>query len=198
MILGSHNAWSYLRPKKRWMLLFAFTAKCQEVDIKTQYEKYGVRCFDLRLRFENIFESKDFALCKVVHGLIEYEINLKELLDDLAWLNEKGDVYVRILHDVRNKSQYKKSDKKFFVQHCEWFENCFPNIKFWCGKNLYDWTNDYTFKNNPSCEELYSSVCEPKLIDDLYPKLYAVTHNKKNIKKGTNKDILLIDFVNHQ
>ena len=32
---------------------FSFTCKCQSKDIVTQYEKYGVRCFDLRLRYIN-------------------------------------------------------------------------------------------------------------------------------------------------
>jgi len=48
MILGSHNSWSYLPPKKWYMKPFRFTAQCQDWDIKTQYE-HGVRCFDLRL-----------------------------------------------------------------------------------------------------------------------------------------------------
>ena len=52
MILGSHNSWSYLTPRKWWMKLFRFVAQCQDYDIKTQYEQFGVRCFDLRLKFD--------------------------------------------------------------------------------------------------------------------------------------------------
>ena len=43
MILGSHNSWSYLPPKHWWMWPFHFMAKCQRVDIREQYEKYGVK-----------------------------------------------------------------------------------------------------------------------------------------------------------
>ena len=52
MILGSHNSWSYLPVKQWYFTPFAFTARCQSIDIRTQYEKYGVRCFDLRVRFD--------------------------------------------------------------------------------------------------------------------------------------------------
>ena len=31
---------------------FRFMARCQDVDIKTQYEKYNVRYFDLRINFD--------------------------------------------------------------------------------------------------------------------------------------------------
>ena len=53
MVLGSHNAWSYLPARKWWMKMLAFTAKCQKYDIQTQYEKYNSRCFDLRLTFDD-------------------------------------------------------------------------------------------------------------------------------------------------
>ena len=188
MILGSHNAWSYLPPKKWYMRLFRFIAQCQDWDIKTQYE-HGVRCFDLRIRYK----GDDL---QVAHGAMVYKIDVADLHKDLEWLNSKGDVYVRLLHEVRNKKQYEKSSVKHFKCDCAAFEQLYPNIKFWCGKNLYNWSTDYEFKNNPTCKELYSSVVLPK-IDDVYPRYYAKKYNKKNYKKGTDRDILLIDFVNH-
>ena len=51
MLLGSHNSLSYLSPMKWYMIPFHFMAKCQSVDYKTQYEKYGIRLFDIRLWF---------------------------------------------------------------------------------------------------------------------------------------------------
>ena len=38
---------------------------------------------------------------------------------------------------------------------------------------------------------------KPRIIDDWYPRIYAKLNNKRNIKLGTDKDILLIDFVNY-
>jgi hypothetical protein len=190
MILGSHNSWTYLKPKKWWMKLMSFTVRCQNRHIYDQYYKYGVRCFDLRVRFN----SDGKAI--ISHGIIEYDFDEESLMNDLRWLNYKGDVAVRILHEARRKSQYNELTRDMFVWFCDALEEEFPNIKFWCGRNLYNWNVDYVFDYNPSCEEKYASVCPPKFIDDWFPKLYAWIMNKRNKKKGTDKDILLIDFVN--
>ena len=190
MIIGSHNSWSYLTPKKFWMKLLAFTAKCQSYDIKTQYEKYNVRCFDLRVRF-----NKDKLI--IAHGMIEYNISEEKLLNDLEYLNSKRDVCIRILHEVRTKEQYTEESINNFVDFIVKLQCKFLNIKFWCGRNLYNWEYDYEFPYKPSCEEKYSSVCSPKLIDDWYPRIFAKRNNKQILKEGTDKDILLIDFVNY-
>ena len=100
MILGSHNSWSYLKGKKWWLRPFGFMAKCQKYDIKTQYEKYGVRCFDLRILYKN----GEFT---IAHGFFDYKYTLQDLEKDLDWLHEKGDTYVRILNDARREKQHK-------------------------------------------------------------------------------------------
>lgn len=193
MIIGSHNSFSYLPVKKWWMNLIKFTARCQDVDIFKQYNNYNVRCFDLHIRFsrENGFE--------VVHGKIVYDTSYSQILNWLALLNTKQEkIYVRILHDVRNEKTFKESDKELFKIVCSTFESNYSNIIFWCGRNLYNWEYDYHFKGEePSCEEKYSSVRKPKLLDDWYPRLYAKLNNKAILKEGTDKDILLIDFVNY-
>lgn len=188
MILGSHNSWSYLPPKKWYTKLFRFVAQCQDWDIKTQYE-HGVRCFDLRIKYNG-------DKLQVAHGAMVYKIDVADLLTDLCWLNSKGDVYVRVLHEVRTKKEYIDHSISHFRDDCSAFEQLYPNIKFWCGRNLYNWEEDYKFKHDPSCEEKYSSVILPKF-DDIYPRYYAKKYNKQVYKTGTDKDILLIDFVNY-
>ena len=187
-ILGSHNSWSYLPAKKWWMKPFAFMARCQNISISKQYE-LGVRCFDLRIRF-------DHGSPVIAHGLMQYKYTFEELLNDLDMLNSKGDCYVRLLHEVRNKKQYTEESVEMFKDICSQFESTYENIKFWCGRNLYNWDIDYKFNNNPTCEEKYSSVQPPKLLDDWYPKIYAMCKNKEIKKIGTNCQILLIDYVN--
>ena len=172
------------------MNLFSFAAKCQNCNIYDQYHKYDVRCFDLRVRFDN--NGKPI----IAHGLMEYELSEENLMDNISWLNSKGDVVIRILHEARKKNQYNELTKSMFIHFCSNLEKNFSNIKFWCGRNLYNWQVDYVFKYEPSCEEKYSSVCKPRILDDWFPKLYAWVMNKRNRKKGTDKDILLIDFVN--
>lgn len=189
MILGSHNSWSYLPPKKWWMKPLRFTAQCQDWDIKTQYE-HGVRCFDLRLQY-------DGDTLRVVHGLMIYKITKDQLKKDLEWLNSKGDVYVRMVHDARTSSLYTQRAVQNFRNDCAEFVQDYPSITFWYGVNLYNNSHDYTFDNdNISCTERYSSVVLPK-IDDLYPRCYAKKNNKKIYAEGTDADILLIDFVNY-
>ena len=190
MVIGSHNSWSYLRPRKWWMRLIAFVAKCQRVDIRTQYLKYGVRCFDLRIRVD------DEGKITVAHGPVEYDLEAENLLEDLMWLDEKGNCYIRVLHEVRTMEQYTKMNVDNFRWACASFEDGCQHIQFWCGKNLYNWQKDYDFGDDPTCEETYGSVVPgKKWLYGWWPWLYAVTHNKAIKAKGTDKDILLIDYV---
>lgn len=187
MILGSHNSWSYLPVQKWWMKPIAFMARCQSVDIRKQYE-LGVRCFDLRIRAD-----KDGAL-QVAHGCVVYDIGLFALMSQMLWLNRRKDVVVRILHEVRNGRQYSEKARMLFADTCNFFVKEYQNIRFVCGRNLYNWEKDYDFGDEPSCEERYSSVCPPKLLA-WWPWLYARLHNKKIREQGTDKEILLIDYV---
>ena len=164
-------------------------AKCQSVDIRTQYERFGVRCFDLRIRY------KDDCV-QVAHGAMVYDISGAELVSQLRWMNEKGDCYVRLIHEVRTRKQYTEKAVENFRSACEAVERNYPNIRFWCGRNLYNWQKDYDFGKDPTCYEDYSSVSKPRWIDDWWPWLYAKFHNRKILAKGTDCEILLMDYVN--
>lgn len=194
MKLASHNSWTYLSPKKWWMKLLSFTAKCQNLNIYDQY-KLGVRCFDLRVRFS---KSGDMILA---HGIIEYDYSEFNIVEDLWFLNKLSTddfpIYIRVVNEVRNQKHDTIENEKRFEKLCRKFECLFPNLRFWYGMNLLKHQRVvYRFQNNPSCEELYASVTKPKIIDDWFPWLYARFNNKKNLKKGTDKDFMLIDFVN--
>ena len=188
MILGSHNSWSYLRPKKWWLYPFRFMAKCQRYSIQAQYYAYNVRCFDLRVRYNN-----DGKLI-IAHGFMEYDIDEEALKEHLSFLN-KNDCVVRILHEARNKKQYTELSVNKFKALCAYLEKAFPNIKFYLGRNLYNWEVDYEFDYKPTEDEIHASTQKPRIIDDWWPWLYAWLTNKKTYEKGTDKDILLIDYV---
>lgn len=185
-ILGSHNSWSYLPVRKWWMKPIRFMARCQRVDIRRQYE-LGVRCFDLRVRFKN-------GLLTFAHGIVEYNHQRRDWMTDMEWLNQQGDVYVRVIHEVRNRKQSEESLKSVFRLFCDFTSWSYPNIRFWCGRNLYTWEKDFDFGDDPECEERYASVTPPKLLA-WWPWLYARIKNKDILKDGTKKEILLIDFV---
>lgn len=195
-MLGSHNSLTFREPKKWWMKVINFIAKCQEHTIEEQYEKDGVRCFDVRVRF-----SKEGDLI-VAHGLVEYKVSKEELGGILKFLDEKGDCCVRLLHEARTKKQYTPESMNLFRDLCKTCEESYPGIRFWCGRNLFNWGVDYDFSYKPDCIELYGSVANPKVY---VPKLYAKKENTNNYVKfisengGTILDgekILLLDFVN--
>ena len=168
---------------------FAFIARCQRFDIYKQYE-LGVRSFDLRIRFEK-------GRLIVAHGFMEYDITEPQLWQQLEFLNQHK-CYLRILHEVRNKKQYTSDSTTGFYLFCNKVELHLKGITPYHGKNLYNWTNDYTFNFKPTEDERYSSVTAPKLIDDWLPWLYAKLHNRKILAEGTDADILSIDFVDIQ
>ena len=117
-------------------------------------------------------------------------------MKDLNYLDKEGDVVIRIIYEVRTKKDYEALDKNYFINFCKEIESRFKNIVFYGGRNLYDSKVEYDFGNNITDEGKYPSVCDPKLIDDWFPWIYARFHNKENIEIGTDKDILSIDFVN--
>lgn len=188
--LGSHNTMSYLTPLKWYFRPIAFTAKCQSKTIQEQYEIYGVRLFDLRFKFNKKGEVH-FA-----HGAIEYKGNIGETLN---YLNSLDNIPVRIM--LENKPGDKESE---FKAWCEYLEDTYKNIKFFGGRNKWNWEELYKFKHeHPKVEDKYSScnTNEPgkpqtgTYIDDLCPIWYAKKNNKINRKNGTIKDYLMIDFV---
>lgn len=186
-ILGSHNSWSYLPPRKWWMWPIRFMARCQQVDIKRQYE-LGVRCFDLRIRF------KDGRLV-IAHGVVEYDYDRMEWMNQMEFIDAHGDCYVRLIHEVRTKEQAESSPQKAFKDFCTFNAWCYPNIKFWCGRNLYNWSEkDYDFGDDPECEERYASVTPPRLLA-WWPWLFSRLYNHRIREQVTKKEILLIDFV---
>ena len=189
MIIGSHNSWSYKTPINGILMkIFAFMGKCQRKDIIEQYENYNVRCFDLRIRFKE-------GIPYIVHNNIVY-CTFENIQDDLKFLNKKKDVSIRIIHDVRTKSNHTEENIELFRDLCKNLKKKYKGLNFWCGRNLYDWQFDFEFGTEPNCIEKYSSVCPPKYIDDWIPILYAKIMNKSNIKKYENEDcILLIDYI---
>lgn len=197
MKIASHNSWTFLRPKKWWMRLIAFTARCQRTDIIQQYYKHNVRCFDLRVRFD---KNGNLILA---HGIIEYDADKNFLYHNLGilnfWSTPEIPVYVRLIHEVRNLKGYTPQEVRYFQAFCKEVEEKFHAIYFWCGENLLPDGKqcvDYELHGrHPSVLELYASVTKPRALDDWFPFVYAVTHNRKNIAKGTDREFLMMDFV---
>lgn len=202
MIIGSHNSLSYAKTKKWYMKPFVWMARCQKADLYDQFYKYNVRYFDIRIDFK-----KDGTM-SFAHGAADWDLYSYEVFSDLsrfARITEEP-VYVRIVLENNFKSADQLFKDKFFIKTCDQLQQLYPDLIFVGGRRKYDWEKLYDFKTEePSLDDKYSSTTHPfggnknsifAKIDDLWPWLYAKLHNKKNYKKGTNKDVLFLDFVN--
>ena len=194
MILGSHNSWSFLKVKEWYLKPFFWVAKCQNKTIAEQY-KLGVRYFDLRLKYN--YKTGDF---EPAHGLVTFKVEKVThwFIRNLQSLNHcahtKGEkIYVRVLLETKYPDE---TEKKKFADLCAMMEDCFTSINFVGGFMCRQWgTYVYRFKaKDVTLDDKYSSVIPPK-IRGIFPWLYARLHNHENIEKGTDKDVLFIDFV---
>lgn len=187
MKLASHNSLTYLPCKKWYMIPFNFVAKCQRVSLERQYVKYGIRMFDFRVAFNKA------SVPYICHGLMDYK---GDIYDFLEYLNKHKDTRVRIILEKENN----KNSEELFVKFCKALEQSYPNIRFFGGIKKKGWKQLYKFKYNPKYDDKYASNNTANkttgiIIDDLYPYIYARLNNKKNIKKGTDKSWLFIDFI---
>jgi hypothetical protein len=195
MKLGSHNSFSYIKPKHWYMYPFWFMAKCQNKNILEQYSQ-GSRIFDIRFSFDKK------GNIQIKHGFMQFNVSKKELEHYLCLLNNianKDKIYIRFIYELnipyRNKIR-QLDGELYFKQYCVYYQSTFKNIIFFGGNRKYDWKILYDFKTTPpEMLDLYSSTTGNKL-DDLWPWLYAHNHNNDNIKKykDSNK-YLLIDFI---
>lgn len=204
MKLASHDTMTYLKPKRWWLIPFHFMARCQSKTIEEQYEKYGIRYFDLRISFDKE-GNPEFR-----HGSIAFKG--VDVLKVLEYLNNKNEgIQIRILLESNeatfkfkylfNKDKIEKEKQRqiklfqIFMLLCE---STFTDLKFHCGRSKWDWKVIYECKNpEPTLDQKISSMTW-KIFDDWYPYIYARLMNHKNIKMGTDKDYLMIDFLHIQ
>lgn len=214
MILCSHNTMSYRRPKEWYLWPVRFMSQCQQCDYKTQHEKYGVNCFDLRL-FWDKNGNVEFR-----HGGCSFDAS--DFNEILKYCEDEG-ILIRLLFEERKFPSFlKKRSKKMnlaqkFKDTCKWIEETYPNLKCYAGYNasdfgekLYDFKYDNVYKVTNEFM-LYSSMTSLfkssnkflKIIDDWYPKIYARRMNKKNrsycdLYKDDDTKLIQFDFVDIQ
>lgn len=208
MKLGSHNTMTYLRPKVFWQRLLPFIGRCQSVDYKVQHS-LGAVGYDLRL-----FWGDDGKL-EYRHGFLRFPA---DNIDEVLSYAESNNIIVRVLLEVRsyNKPLISNIDelRSMFKAYCSEIEEKYPSILFFGGQESGSGEKLYTFKNdtgNLAIEELHSSVTSLfkshnkflRMIDDLFPIIYSLIKNEKNIRAyQNNKDkentYLYVDYVEVQ
>lgn len=208
MKLGSHNTMTYLRPKVFWQRLLPFVGRCQSVDYKVQHS-LGAVGYDLRL-----FWGDDGKL-EYRHGFLRFPA---DNIDEVLSYAESNNIIVRVLLEVRsyNKPLISNIDelRSRFKAYCSEIEKKYPSIIFFGGQESGSGEKLYTFKNETSglvIDELHSSVTSLfkshnkflRMIDDLFPIIYSLIKNEKNIRAyQNNKDkentYLYVDYIEVQ
>lgn len=208
MKLGSHNTMTYLRPKVFWQRLLPFIGRCQSVDYKVQHS-LGAVGYDLRL-----FWDSDGQL-EYRHGFLRFSA---DNIDEVLSYAESNNIIVRVLLEVRsyNKGLIGNIDelRSRFKAYCSEIEEKYPSILFFGGQESGSGEKLYTFKSDTgdlAIEELHSSVTSLfkshnkflRMIDDLFPIIYSLIKNEKNINSyRNNKDkentYLYVDYVEIQ
>lgn len=208
MKLGSHNTMTYLRPKVFWQRLLPFIGRCQSVDYKVQHS-LGAVGYDLRLFWD------DDGKLEYRHGFLRFPA---DNIDEVLSYAESNNIIVRVLLEARsyNKPLISNIDelRSRFKAYCSEIEKKYPSILFFGGQESGSGEKLYTFKNdtgNLAIEELHSSVTSLfkshnkflRMIDDLFPIIYSLIKNEKNIRAyQNNKDkentYLYVDYVEVQ
>ena len=208
MKLGSHNTMTYLRPKVFWQRLLPFIGRCQSVDYKVQHS-LGAVGYDLRLFWD------DDGKLEYRHGFLRFPA---DNIDEVLSYAELNNIIVRVLLEVRsyNKPLVSNIDelRSRFKAYCSDIEKKYPSIIFFGGQESGSGEKLYTFKNETSglvIDELHSSVTSLfkshnkflRMIDDLFPIIYSLIKNEKNINSYRNnkeKDntYLYVDYVEIQ
>lgn len=208
MKLGSHNTMTYLRPKVFWQRLLPFIGRCQSVDYKVQHS-LGAVGYDLRL-----FWGDDGKL-EYRHGFLRFSA---DNIDEVLSYAESNNIIVRVLLEVRsyNKGLIGNIDelRSRFKDYCSEIEEKYPSILFFGGQESGSGEKLYTFKSDTgdlAIEELHSSVTSLfnsnnkflRIIDDLFPIIYSLIKNEKNIRAyQNNKDkentYLYVDYIEVQ
>lgn len=208
MKLGSHNTMTYLRPKVFWQRLLPFVGRCQSVDYKVQHS-LGAVGYDLRLFWD------DDGKLEYRHGFLRFPA---DNIDEVLSYAELNNIIVRVLLEVRsyNKPLISNIDALHsrFKAYCSDLEKKYPSIIFFGGQESGSGEKLYTFKNdtdNLAIEELHSSVTSLfkshnkflRMIDDLFPIIYSLIKNEKNIRAyQNNKDkentYLYVDYIEVQ
>lgn len=182
MVLGSHNSMSYLPLRNWWLYPFRFMARCQSVDYRQQYDRYGVRLFDLRIGFF----GEDYPM--FCHGLANFKGDVNEVM---RWLNEKGDVTIRIILEKGNEEVFKR-----WVAH---WKSTYRSINWCCGVKKQGWKPLCGLKDIEAHIKHFYSSMQGNKIDDLYPKLWAKKHNSKyrGIIDETDACYVMLDFIEY-
>lgn len=209
MILGTHNSVTYLQPKHWWLWFGKPFAKCQDMNIEQQWN-IGVRCFDIRVRFDEkgnpimahgVYEVKGsvhFDILAKIEGLMFFE--------KMSHPKQSKRAYVRVILESRMKGNLEQEEKRF-KRFCSKLHQTYPLITFFGGNRKGDWKQIYDFQLKTEIIQAVGSmaneerkrgfnVVKARWYEKFMPKCYARRNNKLNTDLLSDKEcIVLFDFI---
>lgn len=192
-MIGSHNTFSYLPIKNKWLSFLKPWYKCQEYDIYTQIYK-DVQFFDLRVRFDAN------GYLQIVHNKIVFDMTEKQFwntMDNATYFSEdKGNLlYFRVILDIRKKPKDEANQLYWFAQFINKFKQCSKRIVLVQAIVYWNWTvTDYHTINLEIIED-HASVNAKWYEYILGNKYYAVSVGVKYLNRKNDKTVYLLDFV---
>lgn len=136
------------------------------------------------------------------HNSWTFRKPIKWYLKPLCFIAKCQDV------DIQTQMKDQIIQEQQFITFCNELTRKYPNIKFFGGNRKFDNKVVYNFNTvqQPTLIDLYSSVTTLfdsdnkylRILDDWFPRLYALLKNKKNLKEYVDTDdtYLFYDFVN--
>lgn len=177
-MLGTHNSLSFNKPQW-WLRPFAWMAKCQSLDIESQW-KAGARYFDIRVKVKG-----DRLVSS--HGLMTYDIDVIEqlyTLDKLAGKSKEA-CYIRFVMESDN-------DKKYIIPIYDLITSIYIHLNFLGLIVKSNW--EYLRGSEYHIDEIHGY----KLFtweDFLCPKYWAKKLVKKNLEIDHTGKYLIVDFI---
>ncbi len=207
-ILGSHNSFTYCKPRNLLSWIGIPIGRCQTKNIEEQI-KLGIRLLDIRVRFDNsgyIYLCHGYFEVKLKIPVIEYNLsgkntnyvltdkfkfpNFIEWLTNIVYKNlpENENFYFRLVLEISKENIIQEM---FFKNFCEYFKNYLEKQKLYPKYHIlscvrkFDWKQLSLPTDIDSCFQHISSYCiYPEAIkvrwyEKLFPWVYAKRTNKK-------------------
>lgn len=188
-MLGSHNSFTYLKPKGIINKLLLPWSKCQKLTLIEQYDK-GVRYFDIRVRFK-----KDIGAI-IVHNKTEY---IGSVYKELEALNKyiKEPVYLRIILDIRDVPNDKLFQKNSFINFVTSVKK--NNCRFKVDSAIIFWKWEELLNPIITVKEFHASVSFPwykYILGTRYcAKITMESKDYISTEKKQSNEVILIDYV---
>ena len=192
-MIGSHNTFSYLPIKNRWISFLIFFYKCQDKDIIQQINN-GAKFFDIRVKFDKK------GLLNIVHNKVVFDINeiqFWQLMDDVKNLAKELNtkLYFRVILDIRKEPKDKKHQLEFFKAFIYQFNKIDERICLDHSITYWNWDYKYYYNNQFNIIEDHASVKAKWYEYILGTKYYATKVGYKYINEHSFKNIYLLDFI---